>query len=526
MGSQADNEFALDYLAGSSIRGAFISEYMKQNPDLVLHEDLQERRRWLEGGICFLNGYPKIAERRSWPFPICLYAPKDQLKLVKSNRKLDNPINNLDVMEMEGQMKRVSTSGFVTNLGTEGWYWFNTKMQAQLHINLRGEKTNLYRYEAIESNQQFTSVITIEEEDQTLIAFFRSFENRNIYLGGARSNGYGRCKVTGVRQISTNPEGIKSPQHFTNGYLYIYCLSDVIVRDDWGRLSSIVPESLLEKQLDVKAEYVESAVQSILVSGFNQKWGARMPKVQAIRKGSVLKYLLHGQVDLVKLEKMQEQGIGERRADGYGRIVMLPELNVDRLVLVDHVVTKQEKQDIANESVEPLFSEAMRRSIYKRIVKQRIQQQIVAYLLQLDKNTLDNQLSTSLLSKWMNMFRNVMNDTPEVGKNRIRQYIEDLNYRKNEYGEKRERLNKKAINALKQSKIGEESWLEFMKKIVNNSDNQDYLFKLIDLQWPEVSISRRDLFTNEEVYRMTMYMMGEYLRMRRKTKSSVSGKGR
>lgn len=520
-GSQSDHERALDYLAGSSLRGAFIGAYLKQRPNLELHKHPVERIRWLEGGIRFLNGYPADGERRSYPFPSCFYADKGAMKLFRQRGSIDAPVNVLD--DRSGTAGKVRMEGnFMVGEKNGVWRWLETEMQGNLHINLRVERTSLYRYEAIAPGQTFAAVIALDEADEELLNFFRSFAGRKLHLGGSRSNGYGLCRVTDVRVMPQNPESPELDANWSE-HLYLYSLSDVIIRDEWGRLSSFVPESRLEEWLGVKASLEEASVETITATGFNQKWSARLPQLEAIRKGSVFKYRLHGRPDPEKLIRLQNAGIGERLADGYGRILLLPKLHAERFVLLERSerigVEVGQGKTIAIDKRRDMLQD-----IYKRIMLYRIRVQTEYYLLHLTRLTDDRTISSALLATWMEVLGQASDLSPEQGKREIFDFVENLQFRNRKQAsgemEKQERLNQKALNALRNARIAGDRWLDFMKQAVEEADDIEALSRRLDLKWLELpGLDRSSVFGREETYRLTLSMLREFIRLRRLTRA-------
>ena len=58
-----------------------------------------------------------------------------------------------------------------------------------------------------------------------------------------------------------------------------------------------------------------------VVAGFNRKWNLPLPQTQAIRAGSVFVYPINPEL-LECLQSLANTGIGERRAEGFGRIAV------------------------------------------------------------------------------------------------------------------------------------------------------------------------------------------------------------
>lgn len=523
-GSQADNEAALDYIAGSALRGAFIGAYLQEKPGIELHQDGHMRRQWLEGDLRFLNGYLSVDGRRSWPFPACLYMTKDNRKLFGEQEQpvpVVNPLANL----IDEQMERVPAAGFISDGYAEQFTWYQTKMTAKLHINLQADQTRLYRYEAIAPGQSFISVVAVEHEDDEIKSFLQSFSNKTIYLGGSKSNGYGKCQVIDVTRWADNPEYPDNLPDFAQT-VYVYCLSDVIIRDEAGRLSPRIPECILAAGLGVERVILESAaVQTIVTDGFNQKWGARLPKQQAIQKGSVFKYRYESNINKSKAERFLHQGIGERCVDGFGRIALLPEM---RMCLV----SKGQAAPMSPQVPSPGLSQEERkqvRQILRRVVMQRIRTGLENRILEWSQDSDDEAISSSQLAQWMNLFSHAKGQTPDEGKAKIEQYILQLEKRvkdQNGRSENTERVNQKALQSLMKARIGEQTWLERICSYVQQADNVNELIH--SLQLPELSIAGQDgkeLLSKEEVYRLNMEMLYQYLRERRRLANHKGQRG-
>jgi hypothetical protein len=168
-------------------------------------------------------------------------------------------------------------------------------------------------------------------------------------------------------------------------------------------------------------------------------------------------------------------------------------------------------------------------SMYRRIMLQRIREQQEYYLLSLSQATNDRSISNSLLATWMNMLGHALNLPSEQGKRGIQEFVESLRIRKkkevSDEEVQRERLNQKALNSLQYSKIGNERWLDFMAKAIEEADDLDALSRRLDLKWLAVAgVDRQSVFGREETYRLTLSMLREFIRLRRLTRSS-RGKG-
>jgi len=89
-------------------------------------------------------------------------------------------------------------------------------------------------------------------------------------------------------------------------------LSDAIARDEYGAYSTN-PLHLFGVQPD------EVFQRTRVVGGFNQTWGMPLAQAPAMQAGSV--YVFKSGADL-PVGDWEEQGVGERRAEGFGRVAI------------------------------------------------------------------------------------------------------------------------------------------------------------------------------------------------------------
>jgi CRISPR-associated protein Csx10 len=88
---------------------------------------------------------------------------------------------------------------------------------------------------------------------------------------------------------------------------------------------------MLEEKLEIENVMLETAdVQFEVTSGYNHKWKARIPEVTAAAAGSILVYEYDGDLEEDKLLEFEEKGVGERKNEGFGRIIISPELSFSK----------------------------------------------------------------------------------------------------------------------------------------------------------------------------------------------------
>ena len=335
-GSQANSD-ALSYIAGSAIRGAVISECVKAG---MYVEELVKNTR-------FYDAYIVDGERHAVPVPLVYYADKHSIR--ENELRLQSDLNTeleistcLDHSPKEGE-QRVDADGY-------GIFESNGKLDsvrvrkiANLHIKVGSTSSDkaMYRYEAIEENQSFGGTIACED-DETAENYRNLIEGKTLYLGGSKGSGYGRCRVRSVEIVSyeqvINQYGIDRKED--NGTLVVYALSNILQIDDFGEVSSEIPEDYLKKSLGITNVKLKKSFVSIGVSGgFNHTWRAGSVQRSLVKAGSVFVYIYDGKLNEAAILQLEEKGIGMRRQDGFGRILINPDLV--RVKRISHEIAKR-----------------------------------------------------------------------------------------------------------------------------------------------------------------------------------------
>jgi CRISPR-associated protein Csx10 len=142
-----------------------------------------------------------------------------------------------------------------------------------------------------------------------------------LSLGKSRSAGYGQAQLTFVQPATSWDEyepALQEPGDFVG----ITLLSDALIRDQNGVYvadisAALAPAGLSTAQLQPD----RSIFKTKLVGGFNRKWNLPLPQAWAVQMGSIFVYSAQG-VNRAELARLVESGIGERRAEGFGRIAV------------------------------------------------------------------------------------------------------------------------------------------------------------------------------------------------------------
>ena len=322
-----------DFLPGSTIRGALISQFVNSR---LFDEYKQNILYELE---CY-NAYPYAESTKTLflPTPIHLRMDKHEWRENTKNNQI-TAIANLAADNSDSRCKNQLRPSFVSEVIVQ--------TQDEPQSVLRGllvqkefrlhhttafdevEPENLFRYEAISSGQVFRSILKYRIELRPHFDnIFGSNNTLTVYIGGSKGSGYGKCEVYNKGTYAEYSEAInrlglqfkKSKNNLEE--MTVTCLSDCMFRDVYGQPTNYLPEEYIYQLTGLRVSIAKKFVQTGVTEGYNTKWNARYPKETTVKAGSVLIYKLPSKIsedEKNSLEKLLEQNlIGYRTQDGYG----------------------------------------------------------------------------------------------------------------------------------------------------------------------------------------------------------------
>ncbi len=345
-----NSDVSYSFIPGSMIRGGLIGRYMQQHQlsELDLSKDTVKYLFFDAKSTCYLNAYLLSQQgNRTLPVPRSWFKDKDAELRDESTEitVYDFSVNRADELESP----KFVGEGFWTTEGSCVRF-YKEKRRINIH-NQRDRKkgrstqikrdpqTNqlkgegeIFRYEAIDAEQTFQAVILCTSEENVKLLKDLLQISPELWLGGSQSAGYGHTKISDINchdawdEVSIPIEDRIDSDSFT-----ITLLSDMILRDEWGQYAVIPPSAQhqvpapitkeLEKILCVKLQPQISFASHTLIGGFNRKWGLPLPQVPAFAAGSVFVFE-NISLDPKQIQQLETQGIGERRVEGFGRVVV------------------------------------------------------------------------------------------------------------------------------------------------------------------------------------------------------------
>lgn len=191
-----------------------------------------------------------------------------------------------------------------------------------------------FAYEFLERAQMFHGVIQFladsEKEAELLIEAVKvQLDQRQIFIGRSRRAGYGGAATVTFQTVESQEVAwgaIQRDDLPADSLFRVYLLSACVARDPCtGQVDPAALPQLLVAMLGGNENVAVDRIfwEFEIIGGFNRKWRLEVPQVLAVKAGSVLvlraKQTIHGE----RLRASVHWGIGERRAEGFGRFTFL-----------------------------------------------------------------------------------------------------------------------------------------------------------------------------------------------------------
>jgi CRISPR-associated protein Csx10 len=349
-----NSDVSHSYIPGSMIRGMLISRYLRQQHIQELDIlDKKIRRLFFDNYTRYLNAYLFDCEKeqRTLPIPLCLYKKKGE----EPTTEIYNFLQLVPAHRPDSPKRLDDKFCIIDEYGDISLYKESRRINIHNQRNRKkGRGTDssgaVFRYDAIDAGQVFQAVVLCDDKEdfdaiKLLLTPTNDKEIINTWLGGSQSAGYGHVTLNLLpddddwTEIKIDWE--ERSQHQTN--LTVTLLSDTIIRDECGQ-STTDPKQfakLISEALDPELKHIDTYANSLNVGGFNRKWGLPLPQVPALAAGSVFVFERPQELDSQQVTDLEVQGIGERRVDGFGRVI-LNWLKEEGQITVNSVNTKSE----------------------------------------------------------------------------------------------------------------------------------------------------------------------------------------
>ena len=326
-------------IPGSHLWGAAAWHYLNQTHHKSTDEAFQHA--FLDGGLRFLAAYPEAYDPEEFDEPLQRTIPiPHSIRELKEDGTLVDFIESLEEKEKKKPKKRINRRHariFQGNLET-----LNVKIERNYH-NARANNRRIgralgtegpdggafFRYEAIQAGQSFQgAVLGSDDHLKNLRAWLKEMDS--IRLGRSRSAQYGEAKfewIGDVQKLTGLVEwvGFIPVQERPNldNRLIITTLSPLLAVNDSGHPDTRFPKSELAELLKVDVSKLTlqfSYTRTEMISGYHTHLCLPRQQFRAIAAGSVFEFKLPQCVSDTRLSQLEQDGLGMRREEGYGRI--------------------------------------------------------------------------------------------------------------------------------------------------------------------------------------------------------------
>lgn len=428
---QTDSVNTKSYISGASIRGAFISNYINIKKVDDINTGIN-KEKLLKGGIKFLNAYPVIEGNRALPMPKCFYALKDDIKKYRINNEMKITKLNTNSEEDYERVRGFEFADFdADKIKTKSIEKINN-----LHIR-KDVKNKLFRYEAIKPNNKFRAIIKCEKDEYANEAV-EILENGMFYIGGSKGTGYGKCKISNIVLRDKNPEFNYLKNRFdiddsyfedSSSLLCIYATSDIIYRNNLGEYKCYIDEDYLRDRLNLKKVFFkDSFIETEYFTSFNNKWRYRLPIVNGIKAGSVLIYNYEGNLDVNVVQAFMEEGIGERKQDGFGNFAVLTDICEDLPFTILQGI-KKERENIHEVIISNDEDKSQLNIILNRMYINKLNKNIPKIVLKLCNET-DMPITANQIGKLTDLMDILQGLKYEEGVKRLKDYFGHIDSKK------------------------------------------------------------------------------------------------
>lgn len=413
----ANNWYTHSYIPGSVVKGAITWNIVQKNGYVP--------KEILNGDTIFYNAYPLLDENTTIPMMQGYIGDKQQIRSNKKEVKIQHSFNGTKPKDAIPFSNYEFVESKLKNSYVRG---YNPNKVDNLHINKKdasdGNKTRLFRYEAVKKGECFRGFIKVAERLSGDI--YDILDKKVIYFGGSRGSGYGKCEISNLKYISDIC--LYSSDTDVQNDLYIYLLSDAILYYS-GKVHTHLPSEVLKEKLDIKGDcsFVDSFISLGKAATYNTMYHTNTVCYTSVSKGSLFKYKVNEKIDPDKIKKLTLDGIGLRKENGYGQITILSSIPKNLVILKYIRVGSINKKDISLNTEDTDLINTILKNIFYSRVNLQIERLVIDLLNGKRKPTSTLQ---SQIGKLLNLFQNSIYKSENGFKRELDGYLSHMRDKK------------------------------------------------------------------------------------------------
>lgn len=429
-GGDPNSSATLSYIPGTTLRGAIATALGDPGDDMARKQEFHDLV--LGGKVSCLNAYPFLMNRRSLPTPVSLRMPKHE---PENSAKTD--LCAFEQEDWPGEELRPIGERFLV-IGTAQPHLYHPNVSSRIHNQRDRQKGRAWKnqdgntqgavftFESLDAGQMFEGVIQLRheqhEELDRIEKRIKELLGNTLLVGRSRRAGYGGMAslawgknrsrevvgdgIDGLRVLN---RGIAENERFR-----ILLTSPCIVRNqNTGQIDPSYLEEEMLGRLGKKAEKITGCWSFEVIGGFNRKWRLELPQNMAVSAGSLMVFEATQALSFDEMQTIECEGIGERKAEGLGRLVFL---DAPRCRISLPVFTESSSEiPISGTPQDPVV--IIEKRIVQRQIARTIEEKGVVLAAQFEKKDLpknsligrlrtqlrgsDNKTSINTLKKWL-----------------------------------------------------------------------------------------------------------------------------
>lgn len=383
------------------IPGTYLLPYLSQILNELGYKDYFAD--FITGKIQILPATLEVAGKRGKPVPMVLFRRKEAggfnfSKTVVNRIKEDDPKENGKSIQTKGYREGyiddyLPNKNLLPNYKTTEKIIFTHNTIKDDVQRPTSEVGGVYSREAIASNNLLYSEIhfhnSVKNKLDKLNPNWQKALTKEYRIGVSQKDDYGLVEISPIENIKVFNSNAKLEQN----KLTIWLLSDLLLRNKALRPSTSIDDlmQVLSDSLNVKLKRIESEtllsemVRTRRIESWQKQWGLPRPTLIAMVAGSCVQFEIDEILDENKqkelkanLQKIEAEGIGERRAEGYGQVCF----NADILLkeLSKYQAQHQEKENIQHQQLALLPNQDEYTEIYEfaQIVEKAVWRNLLA----------------------------------------------------------------------------------------------------------------------------------------------------
>lgn len=376
----------LDYVPGTSILGMFATKYIKQARLEEPHSDDNFYSWYLNGDLIFTNAYLSVkdeyGELNLLPTPLCIKKLKATGEVV--NTFLKSPDEQVISLAPYSHIQ----GNIIKTKEAEKRISFH---HARERLTGHTKDDAIFNYEALLPGQIFKGKISGDPE--ILKVFKETFRGKFFgRLGKSRNTEYGRVEIELSEEESStiDEKNLEEQERIT-----ITFVSPCVLLNQNGFPEPTLYrlESYLENIWRKDSFKIENAsLKRTTVENYFAVWKMKRPLKTAIQAGSTIMICFKEDMPYEEIKKglwrLEKQGIGERRGEGFGQVKI-------NIATVEVYSEKETRPYFKKPTGDPPKEVS---NIFKSVLQTRLREELRFQAYQ-ETDSFDSLPSSSLLGK-------------------------------------------------------------------------------------------------------------------------------